>query len=89
MEKGILVQAFRERMEAEGRRGAPRNSRCSTPTASASIMLPNLKRGTPMAEIIEFLTVGEASEYSGVLKDSLRRWDRARKFKARRNPVTR
>lgn len=41
-----------------------------------------------MAKINEYLTVGEASELLGVSKDTLRRWDRAGKLKARRHPIT-
>ena len=41
-----------------------------------------------MAKLNEYLTVGEAAELLGVSKDTLRRWDRAGKLKARRNPVT-
>jgi excisionase family DNA binding protein len=42
-----------------------------------------------MAKINDFMTVGQASAYLGVSKDSLRRWDRAGKLKARRHPVSR
>ena len=41
-----------------------------------------------MAKISDYLTVGEAAEYLGVHPDSLRRWDRSGKLKARRNPIT-
>jgi len=41
-----------------------------------------------MAKINEYLTVGEAAEFLGVSKDTLRRWDRAGKLKARRHPIT-
>lgn len=37
----------------------------------------------------EYLTVGEAAEFLGASKDTLRRWDRAGKLKARRHPMTR
>ncbi len=40
-----------------------------------------------MAKISDFMTVGEAAEYLSVSKDSLRRWDRAGKLKARRHPI--
>ena len=42
-----------------------------------------------MAKLNEYLTVGEAAEFLGVSKDTLRRWDRAGKLTARRHPVTR
>lgn len=41
-----------------------------------------------MSKLSDFLTVGEAAEYLGVSRDSLRRWDRAGKLKARRHPIT-
>jgi len=40
-----------------------------------------------MAKINDFMTVGEASAYLCVSKDSLRRWDRAGKLTARRHPI--
>ena len=40
-----------------------------------------------MVKITEYLKVGEASDYIGASPSSLRRWDRARKLKARRHPV--
>ena len=40
-----------------------------------------------MAKISDFMTVGEAAVYLCVSKDSLRRWDRAGKLKARRHPI--
>lgn len=40
-----------------------------------------------MVKISEFMTVGEASVYLCVSKDSLRRWDRAGKLTARRHPI--
>jgi len=40
-----------------------------------------------MVKISDFMTVGEAAEYLSVSKDSLRRWDRAGKLKARRHPM--
>ena len=40
-----------------------------------------------MTKISDFMTVGEAAEYLSVSKDSLRRWDRAGKLKARRHPI--
>lgn len=42
-----------------------------------------------MAKLSDYLTVGDAAEYLGVSKDTLRRWDRARKLVARRNPMSR
>ena len=36
----------------------------------------------------EFLTVGQAAQYLGVSKDTLRRWDKSGKLAARRHPVT-
>ena len=41
-----------------------------------------------MAKLNEYLTVSEAAEVLGVSKDTLRRWDRAGKLKARRHPIT-
>jgi excisionase family DNA binding protein len=41
-----------------------------------------------MAKLNEYLTVGEAAEFVGVSKDTLRRWDRAGKLTARRHPIT-
>ena len=41
-----------------------------------------------MSKLSDFLTVGEAAEHLGVSRDSLRRWDRAGKLKARRHPIT-
>jgi len=41
-----------------------------------------------VAKINEYLTVGEAAEFVGVSKDTLRRWDRAGKLKAHRHPIT-
>jgi len=41
-----------------------------------------------MAMLNEYMTVGEAAELLGVSKDTLRRWDRAGKLKARRHPIT-
>jgi len=35
----------------------------------------------------DFLTVKEASEMLGVNPETLRRWDRAGKFKAKRHPI--
>ncbi len=40
-----------------------------------------------MVKISDFMTVGEASAYLCVSKDSLRRWDRAGKLTARRHPA--
>ncbi len=40
-----------------------------------------------MVKISDFMTVGEASLYLCVSKDSLRRWDRAGKLTARRRPI--
>ena len=41
-----------------------------------------------MAKIRDYLRVGEAAEYLGVSKDTLRRWDAAGKLKAYRNPAS-
>ncbi len=41
-----------------------------------------------MPKLNEFLTVGQAAEYLGVSRDTLRRWDNAGKLTARRHPVT-
>jgi len=41
-----------------------------------------------MIKISDYLTVGDAAAFVGVSKDTLRRWDRAGKLKARRHPVT-
>lgn len=41
-----------------------------------------------MAKLSEFLTVGQAADYLGVSKDTLRRWDRSGKLVARRHPLT-
>ena len=41
-----------------------------------------------MAKLNEYLKIREAAEYLGVSKDTLRRWDRAGKLKARRHPVS-
>lgn len=41
-----------------------------------------------MAKLDEYLTVGDAAVLLGVSKDTLRRWDRAGKLKARRHPIT-
>jgi excisionase family DNA binding protein len=41
-----------------------------------------------MSKLSDFLTVGEAAEHLGVSRDSLRRWDRSGKLKARRHPIT-
>ena len=42
-----------------------------------------------MAKVSEYLTIGDAAEYLGISKDTLRRWDRAKKLVARRNPMSR
>ena len=42
-----------------------------------------------MAKVRDYLTVGEAADFLGVSKDTLRRWDRAGKLKARRHPISR
>lgn len=42
-----------------------------------------------MAKVSEYLTIGDAAEYLGVSKDTLRRWDKAKKLVARRNPMSR
>ncbi len=41
-----------------------------------------------MDRINQYMTVGEAADFLGVSKDTLRRWDRAGKLAARRHPVT-
>ena len=41
-----------------------------------------------MPKLNDYLSVGEAAEYLGVSKDTLRRWDRSVKLTARRHPVT-
>ena len=41
-----------------------------------------------MVKINEYVTVGQAAELLGVSKDTLRRWDRAGRLKARRHPIT-
>jgi excisionase family DNA binding protein len=41
-----------------------------------------------MAKVDDYLTVGEAAQLLGVSKDTLRRWDRARKLCAHRHPIT-
>lgn len=41
-----------------------------------------------MYRLNEYLTVAEAAVLLGVSKDTLRRWDKAGKLKARRHPVT-
>lgn len=41
-----------------------------------------------MAKISDYLTVGEAAAFLGVSRDSLRRWDRSGKLKARRHPAS-
>lgn len=40
-----------------------------------------------MAKVSEYLTIRDAAEHLGVSKDTLRRWDRAKKLVARRNPM--
>ena len=42
-----------------------------------------------MAKVSDYLTIRDAAEYLGVSKDTLRRWDRAKKLVARRNPMSR
>ena len=42
-----------------------------------------------MRKVSQYLTIGEAATCLGVSKDTLRRWDRNGKLKARRHPVTR
>ena len=51
-------------------------------------MLPIRQGSGVMAKIKEYLTVGGAAEFLGVSKDTLRRWDRAGKLRARRHPIT-
>ena len=41
-----------------------------------------------MHRLNEYLTVAEAAVVLGVSKDTLRRWDKAGKLKARRHPMT-
>lgn len=41
-----------------------------------------------MPKLNEYLTVAQAAQIVGVSKDTLRRWDKAGKLKARRHPVT-
>jgi excisionase family DNA binding protein len=41
-----------------------------------------------MAKVNEYLKVGEAAEYLGVSKDTVRRWDTAGQLKARRHPIS-
>lgn len=41
-----------------------------------------------MPKLNEYFSVGEAAEYLGCSKDTLRRWDRAGKLTAHRHPVT-
>ena len=41
-----------------------------------------------MAKLNEYLTVSEAAAYLGCCADTLRRYDRARKLRARRHPIT-
>lgn len=41
-----------------------------------------------MAKLSEYPAVGDAADLLGVSKDTLRRWDRAGKLKARRHPIT-
>ena len=41
-----------------------------------------------MPKLNEYLTVAQATQVLGVSKDSLRRWDKAGKLKARRHSVT-
>jgi excisionase family DNA binding protein len=59
--------------------------------AKRCIMLLNLALcGWPeVAKINEYLTIGEAAEFLGVSRDTLRRWDRSGNLKARRHPVSR
>jgi len=42
-----------------------------------------------MPKLSDYLTIGDAAEYLGISKDTLRRWDRAGKLTARRHPVSR
>ena len=41
-----------------------------------------------MPKLNDYLSVGQAAEYLGVSKDTLRRWDRSGKLTAHRHPVT-
>ena len=42
----------------------------------------------PVAKLNEYLTVAEAAAYLGCCADTLRRYDRAGKLRARRHPIT-
>ena len=42
-----------------------------------------------MAKLNEYLTVAEAAVYLGCCADTLRRYDRSNKLRARRHPITR
>ena len=41
-----------------------------------------------MAKLNEYLTVAEAAAYLGCCADTLRRYDRSNKLRARRHPIT-
>ncbi len=41
-----------------------------------------------VAKLNEYLTVAEAAAYIGCCADTLRRYDRANKLRARRHPIT-
>lgn len=54
------------------------------------IMLRNLSaRRRAVAKLGDYLKISDAAAYLGVHPDTLRRWDRAGKLKARRHPVNR
>lgn len=48
----------------------------------------NVDTGIRMKNLKDYVTVKEASEILGVAPLTLRRWDKAGKFKAYRNPVS-
>lgn len=41
-----------------------------------------------MPKLNDYLSIGEAADYLGVSKDTLRRWDSSGKLMAHRHPVT-
>jgi excisionase family DNA binding protein len=52
-------------------------------------MLPYPLGCDEVAKLNQYLTVGNAAAFLGVSKDTLRRWDRDGRLKARRHPMTR
>jgi len=42
---------------------------------------------TKKQKLSEYLTIKEASEFIGVHKDTLRRWERLNKIRSHRNPI--